>query len=199
MSIRFHRYGVLVALLVLGAATGCDRQRNTVVGPTGLRSITTADTSFRFEPATLRPEGVSGISCVGVPAFGTRIIVIFGGDVVLSGLRFRFTDRFGVNALPRVMAIPGSSPLSVPISAIPSSFPIPIPGIAPLPMNSPIPIPGSSSFNGLSVPAGTSRHLPFFLLFECGVASGGTLFVGTEVAEPGGTVQKSEFPVRVGS
>lgn len=42
-------------------------------------------------------------------------------------------------------------------------------------------------------------HLPFFLLFECGVASEGILFVGTEVAEPGGTVKTSEFRVRVGS
>jgi hypothetical protein len=198
MSIRFHRYGVLLAFLAAGAATGCDGQRNTVVGPTALKSATTTGTTFRFEPATLRPEFVSGISCVAVPAFGTRIIVIVGGDVTLRELRFRFTDRFGVNALPRVMAIPGSSPLSVPASAIPSSFPIPVPGLAPLPASSPIPMPGSSAFNGPSLPVGTSVHLPFFLFFECGVASEGTLFIGTEVAEPGGTVQTSQFRVRVG-
>ena len=197
MSIRFHRYGVLLALLVLGAAMGCDRQRN-VVGPTAFTSTTTTtDTSFRFEPATLRAESVSGISCVAVPAFGTRIIINVGAGVILSALRFRFTDRFGVNALPRVMPIPGSSPLSVPVSAIPSSFPIPIPGVAPLPAGSPIPIPGTSSFNGLS-PAGTPQRLAFLLLFECGVASDGTLFVDTEVTEPRGSVRKS-FQVRVGS
>jgi hypothetical protein len=192
MSIRFHRYGVLSAFLAVGAATGCGGQRNTVAGPTALKSTTTTGTTFRFEPATLRPEFVSGISCVGVPAFGTRIIIKFGGDVILSALRFRFTDRFGVNALPRVMPIPGSSPLSVPVSAIPSA-PIPIPGVAPLPLGSPI-----SSFNGLS-PAEPSQPLAFLLLFECGVVSEGMLFVGTEVTEPRGSVQKSEFQFRVGS
>jgi hypothetical protein len=194
MSIRFHRYGVLLAFLVLGATTACERERSTVIGPTALTSTT--GTTFRFEPATLRAELVPGISCVAGPAFGTRIIVIVGGDVVLRGLRFSFTDRFGVNALPRVVAIPGASPLSTPASAIPTSFPIPIPGIAPLPASSPIPMPGSSSFNGLS---GTSLHLPFFLLFGCGVASEGTLFVATELAEPDGRLKTSEFRVRVGS
>jgi hypothetical protein len=197
MSIRFHRYGVLLAFLAAGAATGCDGQRNTVVGPTALKSATTTGTTFRFEPATLRPEFVSGISCVAVPAFGTRIIVIVGGDVILSALRFRFTDRFGVNALPTVVPIPGSSPFSVPVS-IPSSFPIPMPGVAPLPTSSPIPMPGTSSFNGLS-PAEASQRLAFFLVFQCGVASEGTLFIGTEVAEPRGSVRNSEFQIRVGS
>lgn len=133
----------------------------------------------------------------GPPGFGTRIIVIVGGDVTLRELRFRFTDRFGVNALPRVMAIPGSSPLSTPASAIPSSFPIPTPGIAPLPVNASIPMPGVSSFDGLSAAGGI--HLPFFLFFDCGVAPEGMLFVGTQVAEPDGTVKTSEFRVRVGS
>jgi hypothetical protein len=197
MSIRFHRYGVLLAFLAAGAATACDGQRNTVVGPTALTSTTTTGTTFRFEPATLRPELLSGISCVAVPAFGTRIIVIVGGDAILRGLRFRFTDRFGVNALPGVVPIPGSSPFSVPVS-IPSSFPIPIPGVAPLPTSSPIPMPGTSSFNGLS-PAETSQRLAFFLVFQCGVASEGTLFVDTEVAEPRGSVRNSEFQIRVGS
>jgi hypothetical protein len=198
MSIRVHRYGVLLAFLAVGAATGCDGQRNTVVGPTALKSTTTTGTTFRFEPATLRPEFVAGISCVGVPAFGTRIIINVGGDVILSALQFSFTDRFGVNALPRVMPIPGSAPLSFPVSAIPTSSPIPIPGAAPLPSGSPISIPGTSSFNGLS-PAEPSQPLAFFLLFECGVASEGMLFVGTEVTDPRGSVRKSEFRFRVGS
>jgi hypothetical protein len=197
---RVHNnYGVILAFLALGAAAGCDSNRNTTVGPSALTTFT-GGTTFRFEPATLHPELVPGTSCVAaLPGFGTRIIVIVGGDVTLRELRFRFTDRFGVNALPRVMAIPGSSPLSVPASAIPSSFPIPVPGIAPLPASSPIPMPGSSAFNGASLPVGTSVHLPFFLFFECGVASEGTLFIGTEVAEPGGTVQTSQFRLRVGS
>ena len=206
MSMLVHKnYRGLLAFLALGAVAGCDSNRNTPVGPSALMTATTG-TTFRFEPATLRPELVPGTSCVA--AFGTRIIVIVRGGGTLRELRFRFTDRFGVSALPRVMAIPGSSPLSTPASAIPSSSfpiplpsssPIPIPGIAPLPTNSPIPIPGSTAFNDASVPAGTSVHLPFFLFFECGIASEGTLFVATDVAEPGGTVQTSQFRVRVGS
>jgi hypothetical protein len=204
MSMRVHNnYRVLLAFLALGAVAGCDSNRDTPVGPSALTAATTG-TTFRFEPETLRPEFVPGTSCVA--AFGTRIIVIVDGDGTLRELRFRFTDRFGVSALPRVVAIPGPSPLSTPASAIPSSVPIPlpssspipIPGLAPLPTNSPIPIPGSTAF-GASVPAGTSVHLPFFLFFECGVASEGTLFIGTEVADPGGTVQTSQFRVRVGS
>lgn len=199
MSLRFHRYGVLLALVVLGAAAGCDSNRNTTVGPSALTTAAT-ETTFRFEPATLRPELVPGTSCVTtVPGFGTRIIVIVGRDVTLRELRFRFTDRFGVNALPRVMAIPGSAPLSTPSSAITASFPIPMPGLAPLPVNSSIPMPGVSSFNGLSGAGGISLHLPFFLLFDCGVEPEGMLFVGTQVAEPDGTLQTSEFRVRVGS
>src|SRR5688572_25387812 len=121
MSIRFQRFGVLLAVLALGAAAGCDSNRNTTVGPSALIAATTG-TTFRFEPATLRPELVPGTSCVAtLPGFGTRIIVIVGGGITVRELRFRFTDRFGVNALPRVAAIPGSSPLSTPASAIPST------------------------------------------------------------------------------
>ncbi len=200
MSMRFPRYGLLLAFLVLGATAGCDSNRN-VGGPSSLSSSMTMGSSFGFQPTTLRPELVSDTSCVAVPAFGTRIIIIVsaGGDIILSGLRFRFTDRFGVNALPRVTPIPGSSPLSVSASTIPPFNPIPVPGVAPLPVTSPIPIPGSSPVNGLMVPAGTSRQLPFFLLFDCGVASDGTLFVMTDVAKPSGALQTSQFQVRVGS
>jgi hypothetical protein len=193
-----HSHRLLCAFLALGATAGCDGNRHTTVGPSSL-TVATTGTSFRFEPPTLRAELVPGNSCVAASGFGTRIIVIVGGEVTLRELRFRFTDRFGVNALPRVMPIPGTSPLSVPASAIPSSFPIPIPGIAPLPASSPIPMPGSSVFNDTSAPTGTFTHLPFFLSFDCGVASEGTLFIGTEAASPRGMVQTSQFQVRVGS
>jgi hypothetical protein len=199
MSIRFHKYGVLLVFLGLGVATGCESQRNDVAGPSPVSASLTsgASTTFHFEPATLRPEVVPGTSCV---AFGTRIIVVIAGgsDVTLRGLRFRFTDRHGVNALPRVVAIPGASPLTVPASSISSPFPIPTPGLAPLPATSPIPMPGPPVVNGL-VPAGPQQQLPFFLFFDCGVAPAGMLFIATEVAEPRGTMQTSEFRVRVGS
>ena len=201
MSIRFHRYGVPMALLALAAIAACDSQHYTAAGPSSLSSgFTAASTKFDFQPATLRTESIPGNSCVTDPAFATRIIIIVGpaGDVILSWLRFSFTDRFGRNALPRVTPIPGSSPLSVPASSIPPFSPIPVPGVAPLPP-SPIPIPGSGGANGLLVPAGGSRQLPFFLLFDCGVAPAGMLFVMTDVADSSGRMHTSRFEVRVGS
>ena len=199
MSIRFHKYGVLLAFLALGMTTGCESQRNTGTGPSPIPASfkSGVSTTFNFEPATLRPELIPGTSCV---AFGTRIIIVVTGEsgVVLRGLRFRLTDRHGVNALPRVMAIPGASPLSSPAPGMPSSFPIPTPGLAPLPSTMPIPMPGPSAVNGFLVPAGASEQLPFFLFFDCGVAPEGFLFIGTEVVEQGGMTQTSEFRVRLG-
>ena len=200
MSIRFSRYGVLLlAFLALGATAACDSNRNTAVVPSTLPPTFSPGTSFNFEPATLRAEFLPGTICVGGPGFGTRIIIIVNGGVILSGLQFRFTDRFGVNALPRITPIPGSSPLTVSASTIPTSFPIPTPGLAPLPSTSPIPIPGFSPVTGLMVPAGTSQQLPFFLIFDCGVSPVGILFISAEVVDPSGRIQKSESQVRVGS
>ena len=102
-----------------------------------------------------------------------------------------------MNALPRVAAITGASPLTVPASGISSPFPIPTPGLAPLPATSPIPMPGPPVVNGL-MPAGPQQQLPFFLSFDCGVAPQGMLFITTEVAELRGTTQTTEFRVRVG-
>ena len=207
MSNRSSRYGVLLlAFLTLGVATGCDRDRSPVPVPTSIPSSFAPGTSFNFEPATLRSELVPGTICVAGPAFGTRIIIIVnggvivsGGGIILSGLQFRFTDRSGLNTLPQVTPIPGSSPFSVSASTIPASVPIPMPGIAPLPMTSPIPIPGSSNVNGLMVPAGSSQQLPFLLRFDCGVAPEGILFISADVVDPNGRVRRSESQVRVGS
>jgi hypothetical protein len=190
-----------MAFLALAAVAGCDSQYYVAAGPSSLSSgFTAASTKFDFQPATLRPETIPGNSCMNDPAFATRIIVVIGpaGDVILSGLRFSFTDRFGRNALPRVRPIPGSSPLSVPVSSIPPFSPIPVPGVAPLPP-SPIPIPGSGGVNGFMVPAGGSRQLPFLLLFDCGVAPAGILFVMTDIADSNGRMHTSRFEVRVES
>jgi hypothetical protein len=200
MSIRFSRYGVLLAsFLALGAAAGCDSNRNTPVVPSTLPSTVAPVTTFNFEPATLRSEVVPGTICVAGPAFGTRIIIIVGGGVILNGLQFSFTDRSGVNTLPRVTPIPGNSPLTVSASTLPTSVPIPLPGIAPIPTTSPIPFPGSTFPSGMTVPAGTSQQLPFFLVFACGVAPEGILFISADLVDPNGRVRKSESQVRVGS
>lgn len=189
MAIRFHKYGVVLAFLVLTASAGCESDRDASTAPTSFSSSLATPSSLGFEPGTLVPEVLLGAPCAGAPPFGTRIIIIVnGGHGVLSGLRFSFTDRFGVHRLPRVTPIPGDSPLSVAASAIPSSFPIPVPGIAPLPSTSPIPMPSP----------GSSQRLPFFLGFDCGVAPEGMLFIGADVADTRGMIKTSELRVRVG-
>lgn len=196
MSKRFP--SLLLALLALGATIGCESARITVGGPSPVAASLTAGTTFNFEPATLRAEFIPGISCIGSPAFGTQVIVIVGGEssVILNGLRFRYTDRFGVTAFPNVAFSPAQSTGST----IPLLGPIPIPATSPIPMpgTSPISIPGASPLNDLALAAGTSR-LCFLLRFDCGVASQGTLLVQTTVSEANGKTQSSEYRVRVGS
>ncbi|HET7694148.1 MAG TPA: hypothetical protein VFK57_00420 [Vicinamibacterales bacterium] len=182
MSMRLPMYGGLLLLFVLVA---CDRTDVSVTNaPTALTASVTSST-FGFEPATLRPEFLPG-RCGPGPLFGTRIIIVIrGGDVTLRGLRFRFTDMLGVTSLPRVMPIPSASPLTAPVSTLPT-LPIPIPGIAPLPSTGPIPIPG------------TLQSLPFFLAFDCGVASEGTLVIFIDTDDDRGRTHTSELRARVG-
>lgn len=198
MSMRLLRYGVPVLFLSFAA---CDRADVAVTtGPTALSSSGTIGHAFSVEPAALHPEFLPAVSCVQRSPFGTRILIVIrgGDDVILRGVRFRFLDRFGINALPRVVPIPGSSPFTVPASTLTAFDPIPTPGIAPLPMTPPIPIPGASPISGVLVPFGTSRSFPFFLTFSCGVASEGTLFVFIDSAGPNGGMQTSEIRARVG-
>ena len=202
MSIRFCKYGMLLPVLALGATAACEHSPTTANGPSSVSASLTMGPSVGFEPATLRPEPVPGTSCVAGPPFGTRIIIVVnaGGDVVLRGLRFRFTDRSGLNALPRVTPISGSTPMSVPASAIPPLGPIPYPGVAPLPTGAPVQIPGSGPMDGLMVPTGTSLRLPYYLRFDCGLAPEGTLTVFTDMVKPKvATPVTSEFRVRVGN
>jgi hypothetical protein len=199
MPVRFCKYGVVLAFLMLGATTGCERARETVAGPSSLSASLRMESTFGFEPAMLRPESIPDSSCGPQPRFATRIVVIVNGDgVIVRGLKFRFTDRLGVNGLPRVIPIPGPSPLSVPASAIPPLSPIPTPGVAPLPTTSAIPIPGGSPVNGLMVPAGSARRLAFFLRFDCGVEPRGTVFIDAEVTESDGATRSPAFRVALG-
>lgn len=181
MSIRFSNYALLLLFFALGA---CDKADVTVAtAPTAVVASLTSST-FGFEPATLRPEVLPGVSCGRRSPFGTRIIIVIrGSDVNLRGIRFRFTDLLGMTSLPRVIPIPGNTPLSAPISNFPTT-PIPIPGIAPMTMSSPVVIPGTT--------------FPFFLSFDCGVASEGTLTVFLDNADRNGTMQTAELRARVG-
>jgi hypothetical protein len=182
MSIRLLRYGLPLLFL---PAIACDRAN--VVATTAPTSVTAtlSNSSFAFEPSSLRPELVPDSACVRQSRFGTRIIIVIrnGETVVLRGLRFRFTDRFGITALPRVTSIPGAMPLTAPISTFPTT-PIPIPGIAPMPMTSPIPMPG------------TTQTFPFFLGFDCGVSPEGMLTVLIDAADRNG-VMTEELRARV--
>ena len=83
-------------------------------------------------------------------------------------------------------SIPSSSvSLPSPPVPLPSSPPVPLPSSPPVPIPSsfPIPIPGS-----MSLSAGVSRTLPFFLTFGCGVPPVGTLVVSIDTGDSRGTV-----------
>ena len=201
MSRRFPRYGVLLLFLAT-LSTACDKTTTRVTAPTTLAAMQSGvETTFTTQPATLRPEFLPGVSCIASPAFGTRVLIIVSGqrDAILRGLRFQFTDRLGVTALPAVSPIPGTSPLTVPPLAIPAASPIPFPGVAPLPSSAPISIPGSSPINGTLVPANSSLTLPFFLTFGCGLFSDGTLVVFADESDMTGHERTSRLTLKVGS
>jgi hypothetical protein len=183
------RLPILGLPLLLFGAIGCDRTNVSVTAPTAaISSGTASDIAIAAEPATLRAEAVANPSCLTRSPFGARIIVRIrtAGPFFLRGLRFRFTDRFGLTTLPRVMSIPGSAPLTVPVSSIPipTSPSIPMPGLAPLPSSSPIPFPDAT--------------FPFLLLFDCGAAPEGTVFVDAEVTDMNGRMRASGFQARLG-
>jgi len=197
MSLRFPGYGLPLLLLAL---TACDRAATTVGAPTPVTSSATNQHAISVQPVTLRPETLPGSCVPSATPFGTRLVVSVnpGSDVILRSLRFRFTDRRGVTALPRVTPIPGSSPMTMPATSIPPFSPVPVPGGAPLTTTGPIPIPGSSSVSGLMVPGGSVRSLPFFLAFDCGVVGDGTLFIVFDTADMMGGTRSSQLTARVG-
>jgi len=172
---------VFVICLALGVFTACE-STTTVAGPTALSSgggtATGASTPFGVEPATLRPELISGgNSCGSFRPFNANIVLVVSGGSAgfVHGVRFRFTDRFGIVTLPGV-------------SSSPSGFPVPFPnGIAPLP--TPIPIPGSTT--------NPSQRLPFFLRFDCGVRPDGMLGISVDSADTRGRMQTSQLQVQV--
>ena len=201
MAMRIPEKSGIFLILALVHTAACDHARNTGAAPTAIEATAmSASSVISSEPATLRPETLPTNSCVGGPAFGTRLVVIVSADgtVIVRGLRFRFTDRFGVVALPHVTSIPGSSPLTDAIVTIPPLGPIPMPGVAPMP-TAPLPLPGSGPMDDATFLAATSHRLPFFLRFGCGVAPQGMLTVMIDMGKPGAMPRTSEFRVRVGS
>src|SRR3954447_23186326 len=103
MSRRLPTYGLLLVFLATLSLTACES--TSAVIPTSasdVQSQGTLKSTFTAEPATLHAEVLPGVGCLTTPAFGTRIIVIVNGgtNVPLHGVRFRFTDRTGLTALP---------------------------------------------------------------------------------------------------
>ena len=92
-------------------------------------------------------------------------------QLIINGFGFEFLDGFGVRSVPTLISTSSTFAPMVPV---------------PLPTSSPIPIPGvSSSFNGLIMSGGSSRSLPMLLQFGCGVSAPGTLVVGVITAVDG--------------
>jgi hypothetical protein len=200
MSRRLPTYGVLLLFLAI-LPTACDNVTVSTTHPSTLPAAADPRTTFDFQPAWLQPEFLPAVSCVGGSVFGTRIIVVVSGgtEVIVRGFGFRFTDHSGRTTLPSVRPIPGSSPLTTPVTSIPTTFPIPIPGVGPLPSASPILVPGFPPINGVRVPAGGSLTFPFFLTFDCGIVPAGMLFVGIDQADGHGRMGTSELRVSVGA
>jgi hypothetical protein len=201
MDVRFCRYAPVVLGVVSLAAAGCS---SSPASPTAEPAFVGSPSGVTAEPLTVLPEFLDGGGCRGLPPFGVRLSVTVGGgqDLILRRLRFRLVDPFGRTTFPEVIPIsslsasptmPNSGPIPFPGTA---TVPIPLPGSATLP-TSPIPIPGSPLVEGVLVNGGSSRALPFFLNFGCGVVSEGTLLIDVDAADRTGRSQSSELRVRV--
>jgi hypothetical protein len=192
MSLRFHLCSLLLLCLAFGSLTACDSD-HTVTAPSPAVTSFGAPALFGFEPATLRPELVGGNSCATFQPFSTHVTIVVSteDDVIVRSLHFRFTDRFGVTALPSVSSNP-TSPIPTPTSSA-----IPPLGVAPLPTSSPIPIPNATPITGFMVPARSRHRLPFLLTFGCGVRHEGTLGVSVDSADMRGRLQTSQLQAQV--
>jgi hypothetical protein len=181
-------------LSALGVVAGCDDSSigsvsiGSITGPGGLSSpaLVTA------EPALATPQFLPGLACPTFTTFGVGLTVIVGGQqdlVVLERLRFDFLDQSGRSAVPLVRST-GALP-------IPTATATPTPGFATIPGTLPIPIPGFSTVPGILVDGGSTRRLPFFLEFGCGIPSAGTVVIGVDVADMHGGRLTSEARVHV--
>jgi hypothetical protein len=187
---RSPKYAPIMLTLLLTASVACNRTSAAPTTPAPAGSA--LKPSFTAEPLVVRPQFLAGSSCTTRPAFGVRITIVLGSgeDVILRGLRFSFRDRFGERTLPEVFPTPEGS-------FIPTSTPVTFPGVAPLPTRAPIPIPGSPPIDGVLVSALTSRELPFFLRFGCGVFPEGTILIDADLNDRNGRPDRAEMRVRM--
>lgn len=147
------RYARVVLPLLLAVAAGCNRSADTATSP----APPALQAEIRAEPLAAQPEFITGSLCHGRQPFGIRVFISFDGRVILvHGLRFEFVDFLGNRFLPDVF--PLSSPTS-PATSLPSSSPVPVPGIAAVP------------------PLRTGDRAGFFARFSCEVVPRGTLII----------------------
>ena len=185
MSRGSPRFGLPLLCAALALAAACENNSSTsVTRPTALTAGSGSGSRVTAEPVALRPEILPGVPCAGLPPFGTRIIVVVSGGT-LGRLGFRFTDRFGVTGLPLVRVIPGSSPMTTPVTIIPPMTGIPIPGLAPTPLST------MSQFSN-------AERFPFFLTFGCGFSTNGVLDVSADLIDGMGRSQTRALKVPLG-
>ena len=200
MSRRLPSFGVPVLCLVLLPSIGCDRTtlEFNATGPAPLNANINIGASFGVEPATLRAEALPGSCGPNIP-FGVRLGVTIRGDddVIVTRLRFSYTDRAGSRGFPDVIPIPSLSTPVHPVSEIPSASPVPIPGVAPLPTATSIPIPGAAPMTGVLIAPGSHRRLDYLLRFGCVAIAGGEIVLFIDTADRSGRPGSSEVRARV--
>jgi hypothetical protein len=194
MDARICNYAPAFLLLAALGAAGCD---DNGVSPsaddlTGPATLTSAIVTV--EPAAVRAEFLSSPFCHTASPFQTRfsIGVRAHQEMIVTGIRFEFLDRFGGRSVPT--SIPSSSPIPMP-----GTSPITTPGTSPIPIPVPgtSPIPGSGTFDGLLISPGRLLTLPFLLQFHCGVPAWGTLFGSVDMIDRRGTLSVSRVSVRI--
>ena len=201
MTRSLPKCGVPLLFVLLVATIACGRTDAAVTGPSPAFEPSPVQSWLGVEPLSVRPEFLHGGSCVESRPFGVRVgFVVRGGhDVILRGLRFSFIDRFGATAVPVVIPIPSLTTPLAHVSTIPTSSPVPLPGIAALPGLATIPMPNASPVSGIVFAAGTSRVLPYFVRFGCGVFAEGVLVIVADAGDRAGRFSTSELRVRIGS
>lgn len=182
MDARICQYASGFVLLASLGMAGCDNHpvsRGIVTGPSPLTtgpSPLTADV-VTVEPVTVVPVFLSTPFCAAVPLFqaGFTLVIRANQQLIINGFGFEFLDGFGVRSVPTLISTSSTIGPFVPV---------------PLPTSSPIPIPG------VTMSPGSSRTLPMLLQFGCGVTAPGTLVVGVITAS-GGRADVKRVSVRI--
>jgi hypothetical protein len=181
MDARICKYASGFVLLASLGIAGCDSDSDSTGHLTGPGTVTSS--LVTVEPAAVVPVFLSSPFCGTLPLFqaGFTLVVRTDQQLIINGFGFEFLDGFGVRSVPTLISTSSTFAPFVPV---------------PLPTSSPIPIPGVSSSNGLIMSGGSSRSLPMLLQFGCGVSVPGTLVVGV-ITAVGGRADVKQVSVRI--